>query len=197
MKIKSKIYCITMCLFWCVGCKQQDSSKHQNSSKHQDSSKQQDSSIIEIKKNMKVSPLVFNVIFENFGKKSLAINDEETKVDSLIWADHKNDSIIYFKTYLKNIYKKPFVLKTGLVATRIPFLLKYSQQKNNTVTLVVVHQFNTIYADSLVFKKNGNGYYKIKEAYTIGYYHNGVVETSRLHPIYKNDTLDITNEYKR
>jgi hypothetical protein len=46
---------------------------------------------------------------------------------------------------------------------------------------------NTVWVDSLVFKKNGNGYYKIK----IGYYHNVDPEISRLYPVYKNDTLDI------
>jgi hypothetical protein len=185
-----------MCLFWCIGCKQQDS-KQQHSSKQQGSSKQQDSSIIETKTHTIANPLVFNVIFEGFGEKSLAYNDEKRQVDSLVWANHKNDRIVYFKIFLKNIYKKPFVLKTGLVATRIPFLLQYSQQKNNAVTLVVVHQFNTIWIDSLVFKKNRNGYYKIKKGYRIGHSHNGVDETSRLYPVYKNDTLDITNEYKR
>ncbi|MBB6370064.1 hypothetical protein [Chryseobacterium shigense] len=141
-------------------------------------------------KNIKPSPLIFNVVYEDFGEKRLAFNPEKIEIDSLIWANHENDSIVYYKICLKNIEKRPFVLKTKLVATKIPFLLRYSQQKNNEIILEVIQQFNTVWKDSLIFSKNGN----YKEVYRIGYYHNGVNEASRLHPIYKNDTLDITNQ---
>jgi len=152
-----------------------------------------DSTTIIINKNIKINPLVFNVVFEDFGERRLAFNSEKIEIDSLIWTNHENDSVVYYKIFLNNIEKRAFVLKTKLVATKIPFLLRYSQQKNNEIVLEVIQQFNTVWKDSLIFSKNGN----YKEVYKIGYYHNGVNETTRLHPIYKNDTLDITKGLPR
>lgn len=147
------------------------------------------------------SPLSFTLDFDDYGSKTLAYNRETISIDSVIWKNHEKDSILYINVNLKNLKIEPFVIKTSLVATKIPFLIQYQEMKKtekNTdgvyINLNIVQQFNTIYSDSLVFKlyEIGNSP-AIEQAFRLGYQKNGTITICALPVFQKRDTIDISN----
>lgn len=98
-------------------------------------------------------PLVFEVNFKDFG--SYQIN-----IDKIQWKDHEKDSIVYFNLNLQNTKKEPVVIKTSLVSSNVPFLIEYQKlsraekfkdgKKNEYINVNIIHQFNTIYNDSII-----------------------------------------------
>lgn len=150
------------------------------------------------------SPLVFNVVFETYGNKTLAYNKETISVDTLTWKNNEYDTVAYFNIELQNLKKEPFVIKTSLLATEIPFLIEYQKLKkveeytNGTkreyVNLNIVHQFNTVYTDSIIFKLADNADLPVLEqAFRVGYQKVGGRSLCELPAIWQRDTLDLSN----
>jgi hypothetical protein len=135
-------------------------------------------------------PLVFNVEFKTFGETELAYNQEKKQIDESVWKNHYQDSVVYFNI---NLERKIIVLKTQLVATKIPFLLKYNEGKESGLILEVVQQFNTIYSDSIIFKKGVDSLI-VDQAFRIDYQHNGNNNIHRLQVNQHHDTIDISNQ---
>jgi len=118
------------------------------------------------------------------------------EIDSTVWKSHERDSIALLKINLKNITKKAFYVKTHLVANNIPFLIKYHDGKGKII-LEIIQQYNIVYSDSLIFEKsNLKSFTKsptLNQSFNIGYQHDGVNSIKQITPIYKSDTIDISN----
>ncbi|MFA7449104.1 MAG: hypothetical protein WCY77_11760 [Weeksellaceae bacterium] len=170
-------------------------------------SRAEDKITIDVKKkkeNANHLPLEFNTVFETYGNKTLAFNKQTTTVDILTWKNHETDSIAYFNINLQNLKKESFVIKTSLVATKIPFLIKYQKlkkveeyadgTKREYINLNIVHQFNTVYIDSMIFKLYDNADFPaLEQAFRVSYQKVGGRSICQL-PTYKNyDTIDISN----
>lgn len=174
VKIKNSVTVLTIILLL-IGCEKQK----EHSIERQ-----------EVKK-----PLVFNAQFQTFKNIQLAYNEKNMQVDSDVWANHINDSIVYFNIDLENLKKEPLILKTKLVSTKIPFLLKYHKGKGNSVILEIVQQFNTVYSDSIIFNVNKNvDIIGVDQAFRIGYQHNGTDEICQLKVNHHQDTIDISHQ---
>jgi len=140
-------------------------------------------------------PLVFNVNFKTFENIKLAHDEKKMMIDSAIWNDHLQDSIVYFKINFENLKKEPLILKTSLIASKIPFFLKYSKGTEDKVILEIVQQLNTIYSDSIILTNDKiSDFPVVKNAYRIGYQHSGVDEVCQLKVNQHHDTIDISNK---
>lgn len=140
-------------------------------------------------------PLVFEISFKDFGNYQI-------NLDKNTWKDHEKDSIVYFNLNLQNIKKEPLVIKTSLVSSNVPFLIEYKKlsraenfkdgKKNEYVNVNIIHQFNTIYNDSIIFKKiDAADFPIVDQAFRIGHQHIGVDEICQLKVIQRRDTIDI------
>ena len=171
-----------------------------------DTNKKTNTSVKHEERDNNHKALNFDINFETYGSKRLAYNKKTISIDSLIWKNRSinKDSIVYFNINLKNLKKEPFVIKTDLVATNIPFLIEYRKIKKESIffdgtklvhiNLNIVQQFNTIYVDSLVFKIVPNSDFPyLEQAFNIGYQKIGSRSLCALHPIQYKDTIDLTN----
>ncbi len=154
----------------------------------------------QIIQKQRVKPLVFEISFKDFG--NYQINLDKNK-----WKDHEKDSIVYFNLNLQNIKKEPLVIKTSLVSSNVSFLIEYKKpnrvekfkdgKKNEYVNVNIIHQFNTIYNDSLIFKNIASADFPIiDQAFRIGYHHVGIDEICALQIKTNQDTLDISESKK-
>ena len=177
VKIRNRIILLAIFLL-IVGCKENNAEKIEKQ---------------EVKK-----PLVFNVKFNAFKNIKLAFDEEKMLIDSTIWENNLQDSIVYFKINFENLKKQPIILKTRLIATRIPFLLRYSEGKDNKIVLEVVQQFNKIYSDSIIFRKDNIADFPVVEqAFRVGYQHNDIDEICQVQVKQTQDTIDISIQGKR
>lgn len=173
LKIKNSVIVLAIVLF--NGCKKQNEYSIQKQ---------------EVKK-----PLVFNVQFQKFENMQLAYNEKKILVDSAIWKDHLQDSIIYFKINFENLKKEAVILKTALAASKIPIFLKYRKGAEDKVILEIVQQANTVYSDSIILKNDKtNDFPTVENAYRIGYQHTGVDEICQLKVNQYHDTIDISSQ---
>lgn len=173
VKIKNSVIVLAIVLF--NGCKKQNEYSIQKQ---------------EVKK-----PLVFNVQFQKFENMQLAYNEKKILVDSAIWKDHLQDSIVYFKINFENLKKEAVILKTTLGASKIPIFLKYRKGAEDKVILEIVQQANTVYSDSIILKNDKTNDFPIVEnAYRIGYQHTGVDEICQLKVNQHHDTIDISSQ---
>ena len=123
------------------------------------------------------------VIFENEG---------EIHIERTFWKNYKNEKWLYFDIELKDIQQK-FVLKETIIARRIPFRVEYSR-KGKYVNLNIIHLFNTVHQDSIIFvnRKNSFAFYK---AYLVSYPKNFDKEIEESFTENKNDTIVIDHCY--
>lgn len=121
------------------------------------------------------------VIFENEG---------EIHIERTFWKNYKNEKWLYFDIELKDIQQK-FVLKETIIARRIPFRVEYSR-KGKYVNLNIIHLFNTVHQDSIIFvnRKNSFAFYK---AYLVSYPKNFDKEIEESFTENKNDTIIVNH----
>jgi hypothetical protein len=111
-------------------------------------------------------PLTLNVKYKNFGVI-------EISEDSIDWDKIEPDSLMVVNLSFKKELKKDYKFKIGLIATRIPFVFRIKKEKNNNITFLIIHQFNTIWIHSLVFIKNKNNY-ELKKSFLTEYSHQDI-----------------------
>lgn len=158
------------------------------------------SSRIEFKKSISNevldSPLIFNVVFDDYGEKEFAFDKENIRVDSVLWANHAGDRVVYYDIMLNSLGKKHFVFKTGLVATNIPFLIRYSKGKEECIaTIEVIQQFNTIHQDSIVINQcevDSSAF--INGVYHVNYAKNVTPQVDKLVVRQYQDTVDVSSD---
>jgi hypothetical protein len=138
-------------------------------------------------------PLMFSVVFDDFGEKQFAFDKDSIKVDSVLWANHAGDSVVYYDIMLNNLGKKHFVFKTGLVASNIPFLIRYSKGKEECIaTIEVIQQFNTIHQDSIVINQcEIDSSTFINSVYHVNYSKNVTPQVDKLVVRQYRDTVDV------
>ena len=176
VKIKNKIIILCILHIVTVGCR----------------SVEKKIDILQIKN--KNNSLVINANLNSFGS---------SEINEINWENNSKDSVAYFYFNLKNIKTDPFFIKTHLIATNIPFKIEYKKltkdgdydrTKLEYININIIHQFNTIYIDSLIFKVKASDKFPVLEkAYQVGYQKVGgrslcVLPFKRI-----NDTLDISN----
>ena len=151
-------------------------------------------------------PLIFDVTFKTFGEIQLGYDIKERTIDTTLWQNHQQDTVVFFTITLNNIGKESFVIKTSLVATKIPFLIQYkktkkyslfSSEKYESYNLNIIQQFNTIHYDSIIIINKSNlEYVYAKQAFFISQNKDGTESICQL-PIHQiNDTIDISNQKK-
>lgn len=148
--------------------------------------------LVSCQKQIVHEPLSRTVYFQSFGKVQLGLSSD-LSVDSTMWKGREKDSVAFFTIQLEGLKPNPLVVKTSLVATKIPFLIKYTQLSAQTSALEVVQQFNTVYSDSIILEKNDSKTFKILKAYKVQYPHNYSPIVNALDFKIKNDTLDLSN----
>lgn len=121
-----------------------------------------------------------NIIFNDYGNMEVGMD----------WEEHKLDSVLYFNVLFKNITDKKVTFKTNLVATDIPFLLIYNKNKNK-INFNIIHQFNTIYLDSMLLDIDKKGNIYIDKYYFVAYPKNQDIDVSEVKLIQKVDTIFI------
>ena len=143
-----------------------------------------------IKEEIKVvKPLTFNSVFSNFGENKIEPND-------IIWSKHFDDTTILFDISLQNISNKNLLIEVANIGGNIPFLLVYNPVHKNKkneiekINLNLIHQFNTIYMDSLIIVKNNNKLV-VEEAYLIGFQKVGENSFLKLKIKNEKDTIKI------
>jgi hypothetical protein len=68
-------------------------------------------------------------------------------------------------------------------------------KKNEYINVNIIHQFNTIYNDSLIFKNIASADFPIiDQAFRIGYQHISVDEICQLKVNQHQDTIDISDK---
>ena len=142
-------------------------------------------------KSKHTEPLQKTVYFDTYGKVQLGLI-KSGLVDTAFWENHMQDSLIYFKIKFKELEPKVLVVKTDLVANRMPFLVKYNKISEQNSVLEIVQQFNTVYSDSIILSTNSkNKTIEVKEIYKVVYPHNFPPEVRSVPVRFSNDTLDI------
>ncbi|RIY35350.1 hypothetical protein CKY20_10835 [Capnocytophaga canis] len=136
----------------------------------------------QINNENKVTQPVFerNVIFDDYKQIQVWLD----------WEGHKLDSVLFFNVWFKNITNKKITFKTNLVATNIPFLLIYNKNRNK-INFNIVHQFNTIFLDSMLLKVDKKNDIYIDEYYFVQYPKNQKEEVYEIKLVQKLDTIFI------
>lgn len=181
VKIKYKIYYFFIFSFLILGCKDSKNNFKTNS--------------LSKNKNIKETSLELKVELLDYGTYEVDVKD---------WKTHLYDTVTYFKINLRNIKKEPFVIKTSLVATNIPFVIEYQKiskvdkyrdgTKIEYFNLNILQQFNIVYNDSIIFKIDNIADFPIADqVFRIGYQKIGGRSLCELPFEWKSDTLDISN----
>lgn len=143
-------------------------------------------------------PLMFEISFKDFGNVKLAFDEKKMEIDTIVWKNHEKDNVVLFKINLENLNKKSFYVRTHLVGNKMPFLIKYSKGKKDQIVLEIVQLLNTVYSDSLIFKKSSlQNFVKtpiLNQVFNVGYQKSGIKTICKFKPKYKKDTIDISNQ---
>lgn len=132
--------------------------------------------------------LVFKIDLQNYGVYDIG---KYTKK----WENSEKGNVLYFDVFFKKLKKERIKIKTNAVATNMPIIIKYSKGKENKEILEIVQQFNTIYSDSIIFRKeNIADFPVVDQAFRIGYQHNGTDVICQLKVNQHHDTIDISNQ---
>jgi hypothetical protein len=130
-------------------------------------------------------PLKLEVNFKDFG--IIEIPD-----DSIDWDKIEPDSLMIVNLSFKKYFKKDYKFKIELVATRIPFIFKIKKEKNNNITFLIIHQFNTVWSDSLIFTKKNNQY-KLNRSFLTEFTNQDIDYICSQKIIRKNDFIEFKN----
>jgi hypothetical protein len=144
--------------------------------------------------------IIFDIKFNEYGTLQLGVLKNKIDIDTLIWKKHEQDSIVYFNVSLNNLNIKPFIIKTKLIASKIPFFIEYKKiklnhRKDNYINLNIVHQFNTICTDSIILINDSKVQYPhIEKVFRVCYQKFGKNSTSKIPIHWNKDTLDLSNQ---